>query len=143
MHVRNRAPFLGGSFAMWGGVFSSIDCLLIYYRQKDDPWNAVAAGFFTGGILAIRGGLSVAFKNAFIGGVILLLIEGVSTIVTSVAMRHQYMAQQAEMEKLKNMTEAQRMAYMQNMWNTEYNQNDSNANKESEKMIDKAKSFSY
>jgi hypothetical protein len=31
------------------------------------------------------------------------------------------MAQQAEMEKLKNMTEAQRMAYMQNMWNTEYN----------------------
>jgi import inner membrane translocase subunit TIM17 len=32
MHVRNRAPFLGGSFAMWGGVFSSIDCLMIYYR---------------------------------------------------------------------------------------------------------------
>jgi mitochondrial import inner membrane translocase subunit TIM17 len=143
MHVRNRAPFLGGSFAMWGGVFSSIDCLLIYYRQKDDPWNAVAAGFFTGGILAIRGGLSVAFKNAFIGGVILLLIEGVSTIVTSVAMRHQYMAQQAEMEKLKNMTEKQRMEYMQNMWNTEYNQQESNANKEGETMLDKAKSFSY
>jgi hypothetical protein len=44
-----------GSFAMWGGVFSSVDCLLIYYRQKDDPWNAVAAGFITGGVLAIRG----------------------------------------------------------------------------------------
>jgi import inner membrane translocase subunit TIM17 len=40
---------------MWGGVFSSVDCLLIYYRQKDDPWNAVAAGFITGGVLAIRG----------------------------------------------------------------------------------------
>lgn len=63
--MRNRAPFLGGrnpmnnlsigSFAMWGGVFSSMDCLLIYYRQKDDPWNAVAAGFITGGVLAIRG----------------------------------------------------------------------------------------
>ncbi len=103
----------------------------------------MAAGFFTGGILAIRGGLSVAFKNAFIGGVILLLIEGVSTIVTSVAMRHQYMAQQAEMEKLKNMTEKQRMEYMQNMWNTEYNQQESNANKEGETMLDKAKSFSY
>jgi len=90
MHVRNRAPFLGGSFAMWGGVFSSMDCLLIYYRQKDDPWNAVAAGFITGGVLAIRGGASVAFKNAAIGGVILLLIEGVSTVVTSVAMRQQY-----------------------------------------------------
>lgn len=85
----------------------------------------------------------MAFKNAFIGGVILLLIEGVSTIVTSVAMRHQYLAQQAEMDKLKNMTEQQRMAYMQNMWNTEYNQSESNANKETETMVDKAKSFSY
>ena len=43
-----------GSFAMWGGVFSSMDCLMIYYRQKDDPWNAVASGFITGGVLAIR-----------------------------------------------------------------------------------------
>ncbi len=32
-----------------------MDCLLIYYRQKDDPFNAVAAGFITGGVLAIRG----------------------------------------------------------------------------------------
>ena len=77
---------------MWGGVFSSVDCLLIYYRQKDDPWNAVAAGFITGGVLAIRGGFNVAFKNAMIGGVMLLLIEGVSTIFTSVMMRHQYKA---------------------------------------------------
>lgn len=44
-----------GSFAMWGGVFSSMDCLLIYYRQKDDPFNAIIAGFITGGVLAIRG----------------------------------------------------------------------------------------
>jgi hypothetical protein len=64
-HVRNRAPFLGGmknmiehllgSFAMWGGCFSVCDCLLIYYRQKDDPFNAIAAGAVTGGVLAIRG----------------------------------------------------------------------------------------
>lgn len=44
-----------GSFAMWGGVFSSMDCLLIYYRQKDDPYNAIIAGAITGGVLAIRG----------------------------------------------------------------------------------------
>ena len=75
---------------MWGGVFSSIDCLMIYYRQKDDPWNAVISGFITGGVLAIRGGASVAFKNALIGGFILMLIEGVTVIVTSVAMRQQY-----------------------------------------------------
>jgi hypothetical protein len=33
------------------------------------------------------GGANVAFKNAVMGGVILLLIEGVTTIITSVAMR--------------------------------------------------------
>jgi len=56
--VRNRAPFLGGNFGLWGGLFSSTECLLISYRQKDDPWNAIAAGFITGGALAIRGGAS-------------------------------------------------------------------------------------
>jgi len=40
---------------MWGGVYTSMDCLLIYYRQKDDPYNAIMAGFVTGGVLAIRG----------------------------------------------------------------------------------------
>lgn len=44
-----------GSFAMWGGVYTSMDCLMIYYRGKDDPFNAVIAGFVTGGVLAIRG----------------------------------------------------------------------------------------
>ena len=31
-HIRNRAPFLGGNFGLWGGMFSSMDCLLISYR---------------------------------------------------------------------------------------------------------------
>jgi import inner membrane translocase subunit TIM17 len=107
MHVRNRAPFLGGSFAMWGGVFSSIDCLMIYYRQKDDPWNAVVSGFMTGGILAIRGGLSMAFKNAFIGGVILCLIEGVTVIVQAIGMRQQYyMMEQMQKEQMEEMKRA-------------------------------------
>ena len=79
-HVRNRAAFLGGNFALWGGIFSSCDCLLISYRQKDDPYNAIAAGFITGGVLAIRGGASVAMKQAFFGGVVLLLIEGCSQL---------------------------------------------------------------
>jgi import inner membrane translocase subunit TIM17 len=55
-HIRNRAPILGGSFAMWGGCFSSVDCMLMYYRQMEDPKNQIAAGFITGGVLAIRQG---------------------------------------------------------------------------------------
>lgn len=63
---------------MWGGCFSSVDCLLLYYRQQDDPWNAICSGFVTGGILQIRSGPQSAFRNAMIGGVMLALIEGVS-----------------------------------------------------------------
>lgn len=89
-HVRNRAPYLGGNFGLWGGIFSSVDCLLIHYRQKDDPYNAIAAGFITGGVLAIRGGASVAFKQAIAGGVILCLIEGVGNIFAAISARRQH-----------------------------------------------------
>ena len=88
-HVRNRAPLMGGSFAMWGGCFSTIDCLMIYYRQKDDPGNAIVSGFVTGGILAFRSGPQAAFKNALIGGVMMTLIEGVMVLATQYGMRMQ------------------------------------------------------
>ena len=39
---------------MWGGLFSSIDCGLVAIRKKEDPWNSIASGALTGGILAIR-----------------------------------------------------------------------------------------
>jgi import inner membrane translocase subunit TIM17 len=97
-HIRNRAPFLGGSFGLWGGIFSSVDCLLVYYRQRDDPKNAVVAGFVTGGVLAIRGGMAVAFRQAMIGGVILMVIEGVGTLMGAIMMRQQQQFQ-LEMQK--------------------------------------------
>ena len=36
-------------------MFSSYDCAVKGYRQKEDPWNAIIAGFLTGGSLGIRG----------------------------------------------------------------------------------------
>ena len=72
---------------MWGGCFSSIDCLLLHYRNQDDPKNAVIAGFMTGGILAFRSGPQAAFKNALIGGVMLSLIELVTVMITQYSMR--------------------------------------------------------
>lgn len=45
--------------------------------KKEDPWNAIIAGFFTGGALAVRGGYK-AMRNGAIGCAILLaVIEGV------------------------------------------------------------------
>lgn len=80
--VKLRAPVLGGSFAVWGGLFSTFDCALQGARGKEDPWNSVAAGALTGGVLAIRSGARAAGKSAVVGGVLLALIEGVGIVVT-------------------------------------------------------------
>lgn len=45
---------MGGQFAVWGGLFSTIDCSLVYMRKKEDPWNSIISGAATGGILAAR-----------------------------------------------------------------------------------------
>ncbi|NWS14095.1 TI17A translocase, partial [Pachyramphus minor] len=43
-----------GSFAVWGGLFSMIDCSLVRVRGKEDPWNSITSGALTGAILAAR-----------------------------------------------------------------------------------------
>jgi len=48
MHLKRRAPLLGGSFALWGGIFSSTECLLIHLRNKEDALNGIVAGFMAG-----------------------------------------------------------------------------------------------
>ncbi|PIO38095.1 hypothetical protein AB205_0123880 [Aquarana catesbeiana] len=52
--VKIRAPQIGGSFAVWGGLFSTIDCSLVRVRGKEDPWNSITSGALTGAILASR-----------------------------------------------------------------------------------------
>lgn len=69
--ARSRAPVLGGNFAVWGGTFSTYDCIFQAYRGKEDHWNAIGSGFATGGTLALRGGMGHAVRNALIGGVLL------------------------------------------------------------------------
>ncbi|XP_014291392.1 mitochondrial import inner membrane translocase subunit Tim17-B [Halyomorpha halys] len=80
--VKQKGPMLGGSFAVWGGVFSTIDCTLVHFRQKEDPWNSIISAATTGGILAARNGVPAMVGSAVIGGVLLALIEGVGIIFT-------------------------------------------------------------
>lgn len=49
---------------MWGGMFSTIDCTLVHFRKKEDPWNSIISGAATGGILAARNGMTE--KNTII-----------------------------------------------------------------------------
>lgn len=80
--VRQRAPIIAGNFAVWGGMFSTIDCTLARLRDKEDPWNSVMSGAATGGILAARNGLPAMAGSAIIGGVLLGLIEGIGILFT-------------------------------------------------------------
>ncbi|KAL1336830.1 hypothetical protein HN51_031253 [Arachis hypogaea] len=74
--VRLNAPRLGGSFAVWGGLFSAFDCTLVYVRQKEDPYNSIMSGFAAGGFLAMRQGPAAAMRSAMFGGILLALFEG-------------------------------------------------------------------
>mmetsp|Transcript_16424 Transcript_16424/g.35673 ORF Transcript_16424/g.35673 Transcript_16424/m.35673 type:complete len:190 (-) Transcript_16424:523-1092(-) len=80
--VKLRAPVLGSSFAVWGGLFSTFDCCLVGLRGKEDPWNSIMSGAITGGVLAARGGPAAAARSAAVGGVLLAIIEGMGVALT-------------------------------------------------------------
>lgn len=67
---------------MWGGLFSSFDCTLVWLRKKEDPWNSIISGAATGGVLAARGGWRAASRSAAVGGVLLAMIEGLNICLT-------------------------------------------------------------
>jgi len=50
-----------GNFAVWGGLFSAIDCSLVYIRKKEDPWNSITSGALTGAILSVRSKAAFSF----------------------------------------------------------------------------------
>lgn len=83
--IRREAPRLGGGFAVWGGLFSAFDCTLVFLRQKEDPWNSIASGALTGGILQLRSGLKAAGRSAAFGGVLLAMIEGLGIMLTKMS----------------------------------------------------------
>lgn len=83
--MKTRAPILAGNFAVWGGMFSTIDCTLVHFRKKEDPWNSIISGAATGGILAARNGVPAMAGSAIIGGVLLALIEGVGILFTRIS----------------------------------------------------------
>ncbi|CAK9172722.1 unnamed protein product [Ilex paraguariensis] len=103
--VRMNAPRVGGSFAVWGGLFSTFDCTMVYVRQKEDPWNSIIAGAATGGFLQMRQGLGAASRSALIGGVLLALIEGAG-IMLNKFMSAQQMPPMVIEEAMPNMAGA-------------------------------------
>ncbi|KAK0182396.1 hypothetical protein PV327_000540 [Microctonus hyperodae] len=88
MAIKQRSPIIAGNFAVWGGMFSTIDCTLVHIRKKEDPWNSIMSGTLTGGILAARNGVPAMIGSAIFGGLILALIEGVGIMMTRMSAEH-------------------------------------------------------
>ncbi|EDL06955.1 mCG51133 [Mus musculus] len=83
--IKTRTPQLGGSFAVWGGLFSTIDCSMVQIRGKEDPWNSITSGALTGAILAARNGPVAMVGSAAMGAILLALIEGAGILLTRFA----------------------------------------------------------
>lgn len=56
-----------GNFGVWGGLYSTFDCVLISIRNKEDPWNSIGSGAITGAILAARSGVKASLGAAVAG----------------------------------------------------------------------------
>ncbi|KAK9697592.1 hypothetical protein RND81_08G047300 [Saponaria officinalis] len=65
-------------------LFSTFDCGMVYIRQKEDPWNSIAAGALTGGFLQMRQVVRAAGRSATVGAVLLGMIEGVGIMLNRV-----------------------------------------------------------
>ncbi|CAF2123071.1 hypothetical protein HID58_009911 [Brassica napus] len=101
--VAMNAPRLGGSFAVWGGLFSTFDCSMVYLRQKEDPWNSIIAGAATGGFLSMRQGPNAAVRSALVGGVLLALIEGAGIALNKMMAEPQHMQMEEGMAGMPGM----------------------------------------
>ncbi|KIY44394.1 mitochondrial import inner membrane translocase, subunit Tim17/22 [Fistulina hepatica ATCC 64428] len=80
--MKARAPVTGGNFGVWGGMFSTFDCVVKGIRQKEDAWNAIISGFMTGGCLAARSGPKAAFGSAVACGILLGVFEGFNVLLS-------------------------------------------------------------
>jgi len=121
MLLRSRAPILGGSFAMWACVFSISSCIMVYIRQREDPFNSVVAGFSTGFILAIRGGFRNAMRSAIIGGLFLSIIESMMVMHSQYQKRKQIIEQNKMINNYrKELEKTQGLKFKERLRNNPY-----------------------
>lgn len=76
-----KAPTLGGHFAQWAAVYSSVECVITQRHGTPNSRTAmdgIASGFFTAGILSARFGTKIAGRTAVVGGLVLAVVEAVA-----------------------------------------------------------------
>mmetsp|Transcript_43198 Transcript_43198/g.99593 ORF Transcript_43198/g.99593 Transcript_43198/m.99593 type:complete len:147 (+) Transcript_43198:65-505(+) len=78
--ARSRAPHLGGTFAMWSGIFHCFECAVVKRHGDVEPArrniiDAGICGFMTAGLLSVRHGPRAASMNAVMGGFMVVLVD--------------------------------------------------------------------
>ncbi|KYQ91991.1 mitochondrial import inner membrane translocase subunit 17 [Tieghemostelium lacteum] len=101
--IRKKSPRLGGNFAIWGTLFSSFDCALIYIRKKEDKVNPIIAGTLTGGVLAARSGWKASVQAAVVGGMFIGVIEAVQHMLEKQMIQKRIEQQQQMREQMEDM----------------------------------------
>lgn len=106
--ARKRAPYLGGSFAMWTGLFATSSCTMVYLREKEDPLNSIVGGGFTGFMLAIRSGVRRAIPHGISGALFLGVIEGASIVFSSYQKRKEVIETNKKLNEFRKQMERSR-----------------------------------
>jgi import inner membrane translocase subunit TIM17 len=76
LSIRNRAPVLGGTIALWSGSFAGTSGYLKYKRQTEDEWNDTIGGGLTAFLINLRsGGLYFAANQGLQMAVLFYFIE--------------------------------------------------------------------
>lgn len=88
-YCRTKAPITGASFAVWAGVSSFFDFLLLKKRKKEDQITPVLSGALTGGFLSLRRGPEMVFLSFLNGAGTSFLMENSTFFISPLVRRIQ------------------------------------------------------
>ncbi|XP_062213721.1 mitochondrial import inner membrane translocase subunit TIM17-3-like [Phragmites australis] len=75
--LRVNAPRVAGSWGAFFGISCAFESAMSLARRKEDPWNSVAAGAATWGLLDARLGARAAARSVILGATVVALFQGV------------------------------------------------------------------
>ncbi|KAK3123452.1 hypothetical protein QOZ80_8AG0631180 [Eleusine coracana subsp. coracana] len=83
--VHANAPCVAGMCGAYAAVYCASKSAVSIAHQRDDPWNAVAGGAMSGGLLNARRGASAAALSAALGATTVAAVLG---LVWAIRDRH-------------------------------------------------------
>ncbi|XP_062195270.1 mitochondrial import inner membrane translocase subunit TIM17-3-like [Phragmites australis] len=80
--VRANGPRVAGLLGAYSAVFCSFETAISLARRREDPWNSIAAGAASTGLLNMRRGASAAALSALLGTTVVVVALGLDWTVS-------------------------------------------------------------